>query len=113
MFESCVFLLRSLLQLASLQTHVYSTLKRRGNDRLYVILTWNSGVIFVGMVAMVVCVRFCCKYLENTLSYIESTCSLTKKNLEIIIMLIATPVNDDLDQKHSLIFELKRPQPSQ
>ena len=28
-------------------------------------------------------------------------------------MLIATPVNDDLDQKHSLIFELKRPQPSQ
>ena len=32
-----------------LQTHhVYSTLKRRGNDWFHVVSTWNTGSVFVG-----------------------------------------------------------------
>ena len=35
----------------SLQTHhVYSTLKRRGNDRFNVVSTWNARGVFVGTV---------------------------------------------------------------
>ena len=34
----------------SLQTHhVDSTLKRRGNDRFHVVLTWNPRGVFVGI----------------------------------------------------------------
>ena len=34
----------------SLQTHhVYSTLKRHGNDRFQVVLTWNTRGVFVGL----------------------------------------------------------------
>ena len=29
--------------------HVYSTLKRRGNDRFHVVSTWNTGGVFVGI----------------------------------------------------------------
>ena len=33
----------------TLQTHhVYSTLKRRGNDRFHVVSTWNTRGVFVG-----------------------------------------------------------------
>ena len=37
--------------MTSLQTHhVYSTLKRRGNDRFHVISTWNTRGVFVGSI---------------------------------------------------------------
>ena len=33
----------------TLQTHhVYSTLKRGGNDRFHAVSTWNTRVVFVG-----------------------------------------------------------------
>ena len=35
----------------SLQTqHVYSTLKRRGNDRFHVVSMWNKRGVFVALV---------------------------------------------------------------
>ena len=30
--------------------HVYSTLKRRGNDRFHVVSTWDTRVVFVGWI---------------------------------------------------------------
>ena len=30
-------------------THVYSTLERRGNDRFHVVSTWNPHGVFVGL----------------------------------------------------------------
>ena len=32
--------------------HVYSTLKRRGNGRVYVVSTWNTRGVFVGIFHM-------------------------------------------------------------
>ena len=37
------------LTISAPQTHhVYSTLKRRGNDRFYVVSSWNTRLVFVG-----------------------------------------------------------------
>ena len=32
--------------------HVYSTLKRRGNERFHVVSTWNTRGVFVGTLAI-------------------------------------------------------------
>ena len=32
--------------------HVYSTLKRRGNERFHVVSTWNKRGVFVGTLAI-------------------------------------------------------------
>ena len=32
--------------------HVYATLKRLGNDRFYVVSTWNTRGVFVGIVPL-------------------------------------------------------------
>ena len=41
-------LLEKIIYHDALQTHhVYSTLKRHGNDRFHVVSTWNTHVVFV------------------------------------------------------------------
>ena len=68
------------LDLASLQTyHVYSTLKRRGSGRFYVVSTWNTRGVFGGDViratrlVLVSMGRFCNKlftgFQENNLYF--------------------------------------------
>ena len=44
-----------LVKVASPQTlHVYSTLKRRGNGRFHVVVTWNTRVVFVGKLPLLI-----------------------------------------------------------
>ena len=43
----------------TLQTHhVYSTLKRRGNNRFYVVSTWNTRGVFVGVLCFCYIIRY-------------------------------------------------------
>ena len=47
-----------------LQTHhVYSTLKRRGNDRFNIVSTWNTQGVFVGWNITVSVISFKEKWL--------------------------------------------------
>ena len=47
---SFFYLTRGMTNLPKKTHHVYSTLKRRGNDRFHLVSTWNARGVFVGFI---------------------------------------------------------------
>ena len=99
--------------LKTLQTHhVYSTLKRRGNDRFHVVSTWNTRGVFVGKgLAQGSSCEFCEMFKDNFFTeYLRATSSV--KSIAILIQfksgrLKVTHIDSclaDLDEKFKRFF---------